>query len=78
MPSVVADTHTIIWYFLESQSLSRNALAALDDTLNGGYRIHLASISLVEMVYLVEKSRMPEVGSSTPYMSPMLAYSLPL
>jgi PIN domain nuclease of toxin-antitoxin system len=61
MPSVVADTHAIIWYFLESQNLSRNALAVLDGANNGGDLIYLASISLVEMVYLVEKSRIPEV-----------------
>jgi PIN domain nuclease of toxin-antitoxin system len=57
MSSVLADTHTAIWYFGSDPRLSENARRALNQSLDGGYPILLASISLVEMTYLVEKKR---------------------
>jgi PIN domain nuclease of toxin-antitoxin system len=60
--SVVADTHTIIWYLRSPEKLSTNALTSLDNALNNGESIFISAISLVEMNYLVEKNRIP-VGS---------------
>jgi PIN domain nuclease of toxin-antitoxin system len=57
--SVVADTHTIIWYLQSPEKLSTNALTSLDDALNNGESIFISAISLVEMNYLVEKNRIP-------------------
>ena len=60
--SVVADTHTIIWYLRSPEKLSTNVLTSLDNALNNGESIFISAISLVEMNYLVEKNRIP-VGS---------------
>jgi len=57
--SVVADTHTIIWYLRSPEKLSTNAVNALDNALNNGESIFISAISLVEMNYLVEKNRIP-------------------
>ena len=34
MPSVVADTHTLIWYIFELPRLSQTALTALEQAIN--------------------------------------------
>jgi len=62
MSSVLADTHTIIWYLAASPRLSPTALAHLEETVQAGDLIGIASISIVEIIYLVEKGRLPEVA----------------
>ncbi|OYQ65336.1 VapC toxin family PIN domain ribonuclease [Pseudanabaena sp. SR411] len=57
--SVVADTHTIIWYLRSPEKLSSNAVSSLDNALNNGESIFISAISLVEINYLVEKNRIP-------------------
>ena len=61
MTSVVADTHTIIWYLVEPDRLSENALLALDRATNTGQSICISAISIVEVCYLVERGRLPEL-----------------
>lgn len=59
MASVVVDTHAIIWYLTTDSRLSRTALAALDGATSSGDPIYVSAISLVEVLYLVEKGRLP-------------------
>lgn len=61
MTSVVADTHAIIWYLVEPERLSPNALLALDQATNTGQLIYISAISIVEMCYLVERGRLPKL-----------------
>lgn len=63
MPSLVVDTHAAVWYLLQSSRLSATANAALDETLKRGDSIYLASISLVEVIYLVEKGKLGQVAA---------------
>lgn len=60
--AVVADTHTLIWYLRNSNRLSEAATVALDKAIQDGDLIYIASISLVEIAYLVEKTRISEVA----------------
>ena len=60
MTSVVADTHALIWYVCDPDKLSIPALNALDRATNTGNLIYISAISLVEIVYLVEKNRLPK------------------
>ncbi|WP_026736355.1 type II toxin-antitoxin system VapC family toxin [Fischerella sp. PCC 9605] len=62
MSGVVADTHTAIWYLLGTKNLSTNAAEALDRATDAGYSIYVASISLIEVIYLVERGRIPEIA----------------
>jgi PIN domain nuclease of toxin-antitoxin system len=55
---VVADTHTIIWYLDSPANLTAAATTALDDAADDATRrIFISAISLIEMRYLTEKSR---------------------
>jgi PIN domain nuclease of toxin-antitoxin system len=59
MPAVVVDTHAIVWYLSADPRLSAIAADALDSATAAGERIHVPSICLVELTYLVEKGRLP-------------------
>ena len=59
MAGAIADTHAIIWYLLDSPRLSPPALAQLEACRTSGVRVGVTSISIVEIVYLVEKGRIP-------------------
>ena len=59
MSAVLADTHAVLWYLASPEKLSSAATAALDDALAANARIYVASISVVEVAYLVEKGRLP-------------------
>lgn len=56
----VADTHAALWYLLGSPRLSARAREFMDNTARAGHDIGLSTISLAEIVYLVEKNRLPE------------------
>jgi len=60
MTSVVADTHTVIWYIFDLARLSEAALTALEEAVNAGNPIYVSAISIVEISYLVEKGRLAE------------------
>jgi len=55
----VADTHALIWYLSADPRLSPKAKAVFDSTLNTEHSIGVSSISFVEMVYLIEKGKIP-------------------
>ncbi len=56
---VVADTHAIIWYFEADQRLSTAAKSFIEITAANNDTIAISAITLVEMVYLIEKNRIP-------------------
>ena len=60
MAALVADTHTAIWYLFRSKDLSPHALGILREALRAGDPVYVASISLVEVTYLIEKGRLPD------------------
>ena len=57
--SVVLDTHSIIWYLHRPEALSPRALEAIRGTLGKGQPIFMSAISMVEVIYLVERGRVP-------------------
>jgi PIN domain nuclease of toxin-antitoxin system len=57
MLRAIADTHSVIWYLFDDGRLSTTAGAAIDEAAANGDQIGFSSISLVEIVYLVEKGR---------------------
>lgn len=57
MSGVVTDTHGVIWYLEGSPNLSATARAAMDGAILAGAPIFVASITLIEVTYLVEKGR---------------------
>ena len=59
---VAVDTHSAVWYLLASNSLSGEALRALEAATQAGDPVYLPSISVVEVIYLVEKGRLPQLA----------------
>jgi PIN domain nuclease of toxin-antitoxin system len=53
----LADTHTVIWYIFGNPKLSPTAKAFVDTATTNGDQIAISSITLIEMVYLIEKGR---------------------
>ncbi|HEY3228808.1 MAG TPA: type II toxin-antitoxin system VapC family toxin [Roseiflexaceae bacterium] len=53
----IADTHAVIWYLYDDARLSTSARTMMDDAATSGDQIALSSISLAEMVYLIDKGR---------------------
>lgn len=62
MPAVAVDTHAIVWYLANDSRLSSVAAHALDSATDSGDAIHVPSICLVELTYLVEKGRLPAIA----------------
>ena len=60
--AAVLDTHAAVWYLLKSPSLSSNALHAIERAQQSGEPVFVPSICLVEIIYLVEKGRLPMVA----------------
>ena len=57
--TVLADTHTLIWWLFEPQTLSLTAEQALQGAEAAGDQILVATITVVELCYLSEKGRLP-------------------
>jgi PIN domain nuclease of toxin-antitoxin system len=62
MSAVAVDTHTIVWYLANDRRLSAKAISALDSATATSRLIHVPSICLVELTYLVEKGRLPSIA----------------
>jgi PIN domain nuclease of toxin-antitoxin system len=55
----IADTHAAIWYLYDDPRLSTVAGNVIDAAVDRGDAIGLSAITLVEIVYLSEKERIP-------------------
>ncbi len=65
MNNLVIDTHAAIWYFEKSPELSAIARTSINKAAANGNIIILPTISIVEIVYLIEKQRLiPQTLSS--------------
>lgn len=59
MTIYVADTHAVVWYLLDAPELSAPAKAAFEAAAASGDTIFVTTITLVEIIYLAEKGRLP-------------------
>jgi len=55
----VADTHAALWHLFDDKRLSGPAGDLIDQAAASGNRIAVSAISLAEIVYLIEKNRLP-------------------
>ena len=62
MPALAVDTHAILWYLTADPRLSSRAAKALEQATFEGALIHVPSICLVELTYLIEKDRVPDTA----------------
>ena len=54
---IIADTHAILWYLYSDPLLSTTVVELLNAIEQRGDQIAIASVTLAEIVYLVEKGR---------------------
>ena len=59
MIAAVADTHTALWHLFDDPKLSPAAADFITNAAAGRQKIALSAISLAEIVYLIEKNRLP-------------------
>ena len=59
MIRAVADTHAVIWYIFNDSRLSSVARTVIEQAASAGDQIGVSSISLAEMIYLLERNRIP-------------------
>jgi PIN domain nuclease of toxin-antitoxin system len=55
----VADTHTALWHLYDDSRLSSRAREYIDQAARIRRKIVVSTISLAEIVYLIEKRRLP-------------------
>jgi PIN domain nuclease of toxin-antitoxin system len=58
----VADTHAALWHLFDDSRLSTSARRFIDEAAASRRKILISSISMAELVYLVEKGRLPQDG----------------
>jgi PIN domain nuclease of toxin-antitoxin system len=59
MIAAIADTHAVIWYLEDASRLRSRAKLVFEQAALKGTQIGISTITLVEMVYLSEKQRIP-------------------
>jgi PIN domain nuclease of toxin-antitoxin system len=57
--ALVADTHAAVWFLMGSNKLSKTALDSMRSTVAAGGLIYISAITIVELVYLTERQRLP-------------------
>ena len=60
MSSLVADTHSAIWYWAVPPDFRRPARTAIRATIDAGDPVYVSAISVAEVTYLVEKGRLTQ------------------
>ena len=60
MADLAIDTHTAVWYFANSPQLSALVAQTIDDAIANGGNVILATISIVEIVYLIDKGKLTQ------------------
>jgi PIN domain nuclease of toxin-antitoxin system len=59
MIAAVADTHTALWHLFDDGRLSAAAGAVISEAATARRKIAVSTVSLAEVVYLIEKNRLP-------------------
>lgn len=59
MIKVAVDTHALLWYFYNDPRLSQTVQTHLDAEILAGNDVAVSSVTLVEIIYLVEKNKIP-------------------
>ncbi|PIQ93624.1 MAG: hypothetical protein COV68_08920 [Nitrospirae bacterium CG11_big_fil_rev_8_21_14_0_20_41_14] len=57
IPLYIADTHSLIWYLLNSSKLSPNANQVFREIENGRAKLIIPAIVLAEIIFLVQKGK---------------------
>jgi PIN domain nuclease of toxin-antitoxin system len=64
--ALVLDTHAVIWYLAGSKQLSPIARTIIETEEKNGASIFVSAVSIVEVVYLAERGRLPSAALQSP------------
>ncbi|MFQ6003703.1 MAG: type II toxin-antitoxin system VapC family toxin [Candidatus Zixiibacteriota bacterium] len=56
----ITDTHPLVWHIIESPNLSKNSAAIFNNADRGTDHVVIPCIVLFEILYLIEKKKIPE------------------
>ncbi len=60
MADLVVDSHTAVWYFANSSEISVSATQAIDNAIASNDAVILSAISIVEIIYLIDKGKLSQ------------------
>lgn len=60
MKNYVTDTHSLLWHILDNGRLSKTAARVFTQAEHNDAHIFIPTIVLIEIVYLIEKARIPD------------------
>ncbi len=60
MRGALLDTHVLVWHLAASPELSPRAVAVMDKSVQAGKPLFVSVVSVLELIYLVEKGRLPK------------------
>ena len=60
MADLIVDTHTAVWYFANSPEISVSATQTIDNAIANGDAVILSAISIVEIIYLIDKGKLSQ------------------
>jgi len=58
--AAIADPHGVVWYVFDDKRLSAPARQQVEDAAARGDPVGVSAMTLAELVYLVEKGRVPQ------------------
>lgn len=62
MNGLLLDTHALIWYMARPENLSLKAVTAIENALENNNKLYISVITIIEIIYLVEKRKIPGKG----------------
>ncbi|MCE7984006.1 MAG: PIN domain-containing protein [Caldilinea sp. CFX5] len=65
MSALLLDTQAVVWMLFSPDKLSETARQAIDAANQNGDTLYVYALSLVELTFLVEKGRLPQIVLDT-------------
>ena len=65
MSALLLDTQAVVWMLFSPDKLSETARQAIDTANQNGDTLYVSALSLVELTFLVEKGRLPQIVLDT-------------
>jgi PIN domain nuclease of toxin-antitoxin system len=65
MSALLLDTQAVVWMLFSPDKLSETARQAIDAANQKGETLYVSALSLVELTFLVEKGRLPQIVLDT-------------
>lgn len=65
MSALLLDTQAVVWMLFSPDKLSETVRQTTDNANQNGDTLYISALSLVELTFLVEKGRLPQIVLDT-------------